>query len=444
MKRNQIWTLIFLCFPVLLLAQTNELKISGWSWFTTGRVEESFFDTLSSRHGNFEFSKVYLADFHTGVNVSKSITEKTGYSLKLGLALQYPVLATKTGNKSVGALKKSFKPYLIEASIYSQVYESKPLGLDLKTGYFSVKTNPNSRNLGEYLFRSGTYFPYLISGFEIADKVKMLGTQLNLNHFDIIHQSFFISSETESYPLWDVSLSYVLRLFPLSIIDLGAGVQLSRIISVNEKMTTPALDTVNFNSVFDQPLTKYIDPQSGDTINATFSGTKLMARVAIDPKKLFSSELFGSEDLKIYGEIALLGVKNYPVWYERRVERMPVMFGFNFPAFKILDVLSLEVEYLKSPYANSTENIWDKRSPIPYMGTSIPRSPEDDTYVNGSKDDWKWSIYLSKTFMEKFRISSQFANDHLSRSSLATGASYEDVTQTPEDWYWRLRVMVIF
>ena len=42
--------------------------------------------------------------------------------------------------------------------------------------------------------------------------------------------------------------------------------------------------------------------------------------------------------------MALIGVKNYPGWYsERPEERMPIMAGFNFPTFKILDVLSIEV-----------------------------------------------------------------------------------------------------
>jgi len=53
-----------------------------------------------------------------------------------------------------------------------------------------------------------------------------------------------------------------------------------------------------------------------------------MARATVDPKKFFSWDLLGEQDLKIYTEAALLGVKNYPaalhspIWYMSILERI--------------------------------------------------------------------------------------------------------------------------
>ncbi len=67
----------------------------------------------------------------------------------------------------------------------------------------------------------------------------------------------------------------------------------------------------------------------------------------------FLQRLFGKNDLKLYAEGAILGCENYPGWYNNIYDRMPIMFGFNFPTFKLLDVLAIEAEYFPSPYKNS-------------------------------------------------------------------------------------------
>jgi hypothetical protein len=61
--------------------------------------------------------------------------------------------------------------------------------------------------------------------------------------------------------------------------------------------------------------------------------------------------------------MCLDGLKNYPITdtsdeyypgYNDLLKRTPIMFGFNVPTCKVLDVLSLEAEWWDSyPFANS-------------------------------------------------------------------------------------------
>ena len=76
----------------------------------------------------------------------------------------------------------------------------------------------------------------------------------------------------------------------------------------------------------------YVDPSLPDsTGHYTFAGTKLMARASFDFKpffKSFSDRFLGPNDLKIYSEAAILGVKDYPGYYSKLRDRIPRMIGF--------------------------------------------------------------------------------------------------------------------
>lgn len=199
-----------------------------------------------------------------------------------------------------------------------------------------------------------------------------------------------------------------------------------------------------------------------------------MARLAFDIKPLFGSpDFFGTNDLKLYSETIILGVKNYPAsldsnqytnqrpinefGYNKLFEKMPVMVGFNFPAFKLLDVLSLEAEYYGKKYVNrvpiyaNSNNML--RLPLPYdpnINNGQPNgSKEGNSNASGeyTKDTYKslyaqlkWSIYLKKTLLEKFDITMQFARDHsLIKTGLAQNVDYEEIFIKDKQWYWMLK-----
>jgi hypothetical protein len=168
-------------------------------------------------------------------------------------------------------------------------------------------------------------------------------------------------------------------------------------------VTQSELDAV----VFENPG---IDTLLGarDTVEYQTNGTKLMARGSFSIQKLVPMDFLNPQDLKIYAEVALLGVKNQPVYFEKRSERIPVMVGINLPTFKLLDYLSLEVEYFGSPLPDDYEQVLINNYPI-YEGYGTMLHSSD----NNRDDDVKWSLYASKTLATGLSIRAQVANDHL-------------------------------
>ena len=237
----------------------------------------------------------------------------------------------------------------------------------LGIGKFDFKYNPDSRDLGEHMFRSTPYPQTLWTDFDFS-MVRLVGF-----HFDHTWKGFkqqlLFTTATDHFPLWDWTPSYIASLNIRNIVELGGGISLHRMISVNEALTRPTLDDEYPNHVPALDRKYYING-NGDSLMVPFSGVILMARLAFDPKRIFLPEgddgIFGREDLRIYSEASILGVKDYPMTdtmvqpafaYDNIWKRIPFMFGFNIPTFRILDVLSCELEYWGNPYPNSLEDV---------------------------------------------------------------------------------------
>jgi hypothetical protein len=180
------------------------------------------------------------------------------------------------------------------------------------------------------------------------------------------------------------------------------------------------------------PKNKYIDSAAGDTGYYTFSGTKLMARADFDIKGIIPMDFLGKEDLKIYGELTILGVKNYPGFYTDLKARMPMMFGFNVPTFKLLDLLKLEFEFQDTKVANGIGSVfYSPYCPIPDSIPGVLRSP------------WKWSVYANKKIGSHLSIIGQIANDHLMPENYSVHNLFQplnDVTLRANDWWWVLKM----
>jgi hypothetical protein len=167
-----------------------------------------------------------------------------------------------------------------------------------------------------------------------------------------------------------------------------------------------------------------------------------MARAALDPKPLFGSpDVFGQEDLKLYGEAAVLGLKDYPFLYEDVRQRIPVMVGFNFPGFKILDVIGVEAEYCAYKFPNNWQRSLFSRVPQPGSTQFTYAAWRASDYA---QDDWKWSLYLRKEVSRGLHISAQLASDHL-RLADKFGLTYQSLMKDTGNpftgqWWGILRV----
>jgi hypothetical protein len=302
----------------------------------------------------------------------------------------------------------------------------------VECGFFPYKYNSDVRNLGEYLFRTFPYPQFIDNVFD-RPYANLLGLRVGTSLGTQLHVDLLFTSEIQNYPLEDFSLSFVADYKPFKGIDFGAGINFDRLFPVNKLMTTPSFVDNN----------RYITPDN-DTGYYTYAGTKIMGRASFDPKPYLPSQLanmFGSEDLKIYTEASILGLKNYPdkdnstAYYTNLSERTPVTVGLNFPAFKMLDVFAIELEYFNNKYPNSYVSAFE-------AGT--PRPKTDSPF---KEDNLKWSFYAKRSIGKHFSTILQVAHDHLIplTNSLAGGQQDRtDVLLRHGDWWWTAKTQFEF
>ena len=324
--------------------------------------------------------------------------------------------------------------------------------LQVKLGMFDFKYNPEGRNFGDYLFRTGTFPTWITTNFDFP-AARLLGLQLssdplkNRQVFNL-HADLLFTSEAFIFPFGDFSLTGIVTGKLLDAVELGAGISFARLLSVTDTLTSPKWDLGNSNT---NTPNIYLTPQ-GDTSYYSFKATKVMSRASIDPKKFFGSpEWLGPEDLKIYGEVCWVGIGGFnenPVelfdsiqmhpyrpWYKSLNERTPRMIGFNFPAFRVLDVLSGELEYFPSVYPNDYRSHIFSRSPLPYFKQGLNEYKKDDW----DKGALRWSIYAKKMIISGFSVTGEIAFDHL-RTTYVDGSTreYECLTKKG-DWHWNAK-----
>lgn len=160
----------------------------------------------------------------------------------------------------------------------------------------------------------------------------------------------------------------------------------------------------------------WVDSAGGKPIaeeqHYTSTGIMGMARMSLDFQKLFAYS--GSpQDFRLYGEVAVLGFKNYPVFYEKVAERMPMMAGMNLPTWGWLDRFAVQVEYFNSPNLNNTRKIGSDNWNVPLLPGAGDKIFSENSYNDlTAKDNYAWSILLQKRVWSAFNMSAQVARDH--------------------------------
>ena len=342
-------------------------------------------------------------------------------------------IATFAGGAGAPATVKTAFSLKEAQGIYSFGEDLRNPPLQIALGYFPFKYNPQATNMGEYLFsyRTGAYAPYIINDFDNC-KSRLLGLRVSSTLLGGLRQDLLLTSEmsvgnttsgttdfgtTANTAVGDYSLSYLIGYKFTNIFDIGAGISLNRLLSIDPSQTNPGDTVYNTN---------------GDKVPLTWKSTRLMARVTFDPKHFLSEDflnLLGKEDGKLYAETAILGVKNYDTVYNDISKRWPIMMGIDVPVFKTLDFLSLEMEYF-----GWTGNLSILQAPTPNL--------TQDEY--SEQQMFRWSIFAQKTLVKGLCVKWLVGKDHFRTVDAGGSVTNEELLRGNGNWHYNLRFMYQF
>jgi hypothetical protein len=443
--------LVMVSLPGIASAEESPVTFGGVGWVQYGQIGHAT-DTLPNNYNGNP-----MQSSGAQISVQAVINANLQGAVGMGVYEGHPLGGQISDG---GRALVSASPYIAEARFtYLMGEKASPL-LQVTGGLFHYNYDPNIKDLGLYLLRGSVYPGFLVSGFETKDVVPLsniLGLWFR-NVSGILTSDLLVNCETELKPFFDLSLAYVGRAKVGGFLTLGAGVNFYRLIPNDSKSSHKPFNPVTETSDADAKNIYsrnfiYVDTVGArvDTTFLGFDGTKLMADFELDPKALMGIGSMGSEDLKLYGEAAVMGLsfdKAHKAIYGDVANRIPVMVGFNFPMFSYLDHLAMEVEWYGAKFRDDIyrlqpdfERSQREVSPIPFDYSQDVPGPKPKTY---SRDNVKWAIHAAKTIQGHFKVSGQVSNDHFRPYGTASRTSYEVATSTPKDWYWVTKIAYWF
>ena len=399
----------------------GKIVLTGWGSSETGQIYNMNYSSLTPTVG-LDVPRQWL--MRQQVNLTGKYVCNEYFRASVGITGrmwydEYPVEFRQPNGTDPLTPYFTVYPSVVEGVFSYNRWNKVKLGLEV--GYFPFQYDSCCRNLGEYLIRSGTYPPYLVTTLD-QTFIRVAGLHANVTLYDMVHLHALLTQESEMPPFFDPSLTFLGDVNIKKVFVIGGGVMFANFLPVDNAATESQSGT-----------NAYVDPSLPDsTGHYTMEGTKIMARASFDPKPLFKSfsdRFLGRNDLEIYGEVAMLGVKDYPGYYNNLNNRIPRMVGFNVPTFKALDVLALEFEFNPWVYVNGYLN------PVMYE-TAIPESD----YANNK---WRWTAYAKRSLFGHCSILLMCARDHLVLpTAVVTESSLQDICAWSGSWYWDLKFQV--
>jgi hypothetical protein len=476
-----------------LMAWTKKVDISGYGAIEGGEIEDGHYARLTSSP---EIQHIWLGHTYAGLSVRGTVNRYFSVLVSLEGRLWYTTpLAMQRDYTTWGAPGQNFDLAIPNAEGILTFGQKKTWELTLNMGRFEYKYNPQAQDLGEYLFRTGCYPAYIQTTFDLP-LARVSGIRLSLNLFDFLRQDLLVTTMTDVRPFYDFSLTYLVGANVVKVFDGSIGIQFDHLFSADQNETSPKGNYSVFGYL----------KAPGDTAYYTFAGTKLMFRLAFDPKRFFHnaygtvSNITGETGGVFYAEAAVLGLENYPksnaidtanttsnvYGYDDLFQKMPVMFGFNWPTHPIasyglipigialcnwdnfqrhqvlyggagllsglvagggtwllekyvkanvrLDVLSVEAEWFGARYP-------DSYGPDLNL-TPVPASPPaDGTSGDYTRDNWKWAIYAKKTIFGGLSLIGLVGRDHLrTETYIKKDQDYEETLIKNNQWYWMFKI----
>jgi len=474
MRLHVLSGLMFLLLPIVAFADDidvsaldSTLSISGVVDFSMGEVVKGMYHSIKA-NGYEAIKKPAtishawfgnpLARLNFNFKPSEQIEVLFGFEGNIFICTFPPYLKTNgSSNGGVPVFPQWMDWRIHQAQGVFSLLNGETTSLCLSLGLMPYKYNPEVRNLGEFLFRSGGYPFFLVNNFNFPLQ-RLSGVRLHFSRAtDVFSLSFdqFVLTERNFAPLNDISLASIVAVDYMKMINLGIGVDFDRIFPVDSRLTTPA-------------QAKYVR-SPGDTGLYTFQGTKVMARATIDPFRTlrggngsFTNNLLGDNGGKFYGEVAIIGLKNYPAsaikidgadsinpWgYTSLKERMPWMVGVNVPMWKLLDVCAFELEYYPAPYPNDYyQAFMNQGLPIPTWISAYHNDTTEYNRASYRNSPWYWSLYMKKQIVRQFSLFGQISRDHMRWDvNLGNENNYdtEQIMALMGQWAWRAGILFEF
>lgn len=322
-------------------------------------------------------------------------------------------------------------------------------GLLVKVGIFPFKYNEDAKNLGEYMFRTYTYPTIIYTGGLVL--LNSAGVQLNGVDVNTKLKGFsndlMLTIKTDQVPNGSLSLTDLASFSFQNFFTVGLGYMFDNVYDATN------LARGNF-FVSGSSLSDYFVLKDGTVVHGdgngngnapadslisssghyTFVGQKALGRASLDLGNLISKFLpnpfLGDGQFRVYCEAILMGVKDYPGYYDSLSNRIAYMIGANLPTFGILNVLSLEMEYCRNPFPDNTGSVLQNISPL----------PKTDGDGSGTGDNVKWTIYARKNVFKTFSITAQAARDHLRLVDYFGHYYDQTIMQHPDNWYWAFQL----
>jgi hypothetical protein len=394
-------------------AESNAVEVSGYSFWQFGQIVKGN-DRVQG-----PIDHAWLNDVLIGLTFKAQPSENLSLMVNPEFNLSYPYPQERNFVTSVRPFGSA---YIHEAYGKFLFGDSENPLLQARLGMFAYKYSSDVRNLGDYMFRTGTFPTYILNFFDFP-AARLLGLCLSSDFIPNLHTDLLFTSEYTMFPFGDFSLAGIASYKVFDAIELGGGIDFARLLPINEKLTSPEIVEGVSN------YANHYYTSTGDTNYYSFQATKVMARASIDVKKFFGSpDIFGDEDFKLYGEVCWVGIEGYDdnyspdslfrPWYHNLDERTPRMVGFNVPALKVLDVLAAEIEYFPSVLPNDYGTIMRDLSPMPFFMGGLSSYKKEDW----DKGAWRWSIYARKMVIQGFSVIGQAAFDHFRTMSRDVGA----------------------
>ncbi|MEO7427634.1 MAG: hypothetical protein ABI036_20790 [Fibrobacteria bacterium] len=442
------------------------------------------------------------------VGMDATIEDRTEVSVLLAM-MTFNSLPLTTG--SPFTRMQSLGSNLGYGFISHKLGDPKSPWLTIKAGAFPYGYS-NSKNLGGYLFTGGTYPGTLTGNFWTLIDGNDYAAQGAMGHFSFLEDALKIDAtlffEHGLEPNYDLSPGIVASYNLLGLVEIGAGAVFSHLIAWDEKAVTPKLRSNSYtgsntsgqrlpvsdwnkpglestDTLIVQPgdprlTTGTVDPNTRPDLTAkglpvkyytaaengtpnsqleyyTFRGTKVMGRIAVTPFTIGDA----AKKVSLYSEVNLLGVQDYPFFYEKKSERMPIMIGANIPLPGGYEVTA-EAEHYKNKFQNNVHTVyefvvpqWEESqssffepardangSPIPDgNGGFVPSTTPRDSHENG---EWFWNFEAKKTFYDHITFTGKVAHDFLRLYNFFGNPSSNPVFEHNYGWYFAFKSQIAF